>query len=45
MMGTGLRRLPCDGNIVEGIEEVATDCNMGLVVSSKLSRDAYLFTC
>ena len=44
-MGTGLRRLPCDGDIVEGIEGVATDCDMGLVASSELSIDAFLFTC
>ena len=33
----------CDGDIVEGIEVVVTDCDMG--VGSELSIDAYLYTC
>ena len=30
--------VPCDGDIVEGIEGVATDCDIGLVASSELLR-------
>ena len=29
--------VPCDGDIVEGIEVVATDCDMGLVAEKDVN--------